>query len=552
MFCKTHVLLSKIIEFHNNGYKLKSLFDTYSRYSGLVFQSESYNSFCNKINKIKKEGSIEKVLIHGLTKLPSNNLKKEEDVIYEILRNYGDGKKPNAQTVLEKTNEYLIRTNRKTISISSIYNVISQAYVKNESTLIRHGLKYVENNILPYSHFDPPSDLGMLWVMDGTRFQFAYINENNKYNFLTYFVVMEAFNRKIIGYSYDVSENSTMVYNALAYACKETNILPREILSDKSSAFKTEDLIRIQALAKTWGCNWCKIHDPRDNSYVERFFGVFQETVCKKYDGYLGDGIRSKYLDGKPSPEEIKKYLRYKNLKSKDEVIELLDSLIMEYNNSKTGIMTNFADVKLSNENQRSKITPIYLDTIKYAQLFWSDKTLIVRHSEISFEINNRRFAYQIFDIELVLKLNGNHVKVLYNPDNLNIILVFDIKSGTYLCTLDRYVNIPKASVERTQDQNKELYKSVTKKKGLVKELKNKINTIVEISDANREKLPPKLVEFNIGKKYQIEEAENTLLNEELVKITGEDEINETDYDLKFNELYFQKGDLKRFQPENN
>ena len=176
------------------------------------------------------------------------------------------------------------------------------------------------------------------------------------------------------------------------HACKETHILPREILSDKSSAFKTDDLIRIQALAKTWGCNWRKIYDPRDNSYVERFFGVFQETVCKKYDGYLGDGIRSKYLDGKPSPEEIKKYLRYKNLKSKDEVIELLDSLIMEYNNSKTGLMNNVADVKLSNENQRSKITPIYLDTIKYAQLFWSEKTLIVRHSEISFEINNRRW----------------------------------------------------------------------------------------------------------------------------------------------------------------
>lgn len=287
MFCKTHVLLSKIIEFHKTGYTLKTLFDAYCRYSGLVFQSENYNSFCNKINRIKKEGSIEKVLIHGLTKLPSNNLKKEEDVIYEILRNYDDGKKPNAQTVLGKTNEYLIRTNRKTISISSIYNVISQDYVKNESALIRHGLKYVENNILPYSHFDAPSTEGMLWVMDGTRFQFAYMNEKSKYNFLTYFVVMEAFNRKIIGYSCAVSENSKMVFKALASACKETNILPREILSDKSSAFKTDDLIRIQALSKTWGCNWRKIYDPRDNSYVERFFGVFQEKVCKKYDGYL-------------------------------------------------------------------------------------------------------------------------------------------------------------------------------------------------------------------------------------------------------------------------
>jgi hypothetical protein len=552
MFCKTHALLTKVIELKELGYKLKDLFNLYYQFDNLVFETDNYNSFCNKLKQIKKGKSIEEVLIHGLLNKPSNNLKKDEDVINEIQRLFSEGKKHNAAYILEQVNDYLIRSNRKPISRSSIYNIISQNYIKNVAMIGRHGLKYTENTMLPYSHFDAPTQKGVLWQMDGSRFQFAYKTEKNKYGFLIFFIVMEAFDRKIIGYSWDDSENSIMVKRAIEMSCESLTYLPKEIITDNSPALRSEDMVQIQALFKIWGGYWHKVKKPRDNAYAERYFGVFQESFCKKYDGYLGDGIKSKNLNGKPSPEEIKQYLSTKQLKTRDELIELLHEIIKEYNNSSKRIASCESDYVSSQMNQKKLIEPINLNTIRYSQLFWHSREEKVGHGEVSLVMKKVIYIYQLNDDEeLLYRIHGTIVRIRFNPKDMTKVLVFDLKNDEYLLTLEKYRKIPKAMYERDLEDHMELNKNLAKYKSLKKKVIKKVQDIRDKSDQNRAKLPPELIDIGVGTKPECEEAEGIYMSEELEKISKIELHNnkneEVDFEILFNKLNSKKGSLKVF-----
>jgi len=408
--------------------------------------------------------------------------------------------------------------------------------------------------MVPHSHFDPPTQEGILWAMDGSRFQFAYKINNGKsrYGFLIYFIVMEAWDRKIIGYSYDDSENSIMVKKAIEMSCEPLAYLPREIITDNSPAFKSEDMVKIQALFKIWGGYWHKVNNnPRDNTYAERFFGVFQESFCKKYDGYLGDGIKSKILNGKPSPEEIKQYLSTKKLMTRDELVLLLEGIIKEYNSSSKRIASVERDYVNTQLKPKEIIEPIKLDTIRYSQLFWHTKELKVNHGEISFNISMHKYIYQIYDDELLLRIHGTWVKVCFNPKDLSKVLVFDLKNDEYLVTLNKYKKVPKAIIERTADDEKEFYTNLSKSKSLKKKLIKRVQDIYDLSEQNRAKLPPKLIEFGVGTKAECEESEKAYMSDELEnlsKIELEKDVNEeADFESIFKKMYSKKGNLKAF-----
>jgi transposase InsO family protein len=551
MFCKTYAIFSRIIDLVELGQKLIKIYQVYTFYNDLVFSTESYHSFCNKIKKIRKAQCLEDEIFHGLRGLPSNNLKMGEDVIIEIINHFLNPKKLNAGQILENVNKYLIVTNRKQISLPSIYRIISQNYVQNVVAISRHGYKYAKDNLIPFAHFDLPQSEGILWLMDGSRFQFAYRSDNSKFKFLTFFVIMDGRTKEIISYSYDTSENAYMVKKALEIACLKTKYLPIEIISDNSPAFKSEELVRFQANAKIMGSNWRKIgrSNPSDNSYVERFFGVFQESFCKKYDGYIGDGIKSKNLNGKPSYEEIKRYLQNKNLKEKDEIISLLHDLIKEYNQSAKRKSLIEKDDLLIKANPKIKLEPICLSTINYSQLFWFQKEIKVIDGMVSFDFKRENYKYNLNEYETSMQYSRTRVIVRFTPKDFSTIFLFNYKTDDYITKLERTLNIPKVSKERNKDDNKAFNEHVREVKKFKKDLFDGVEKIKKASLKNWEKVPPELAEFGIGTKNEIQESEDNLLSEKLENIYIEANPkapSDKKQNINLFENFFSgKGDLK-------
>lgn len=542
-YCKTHLLLLKCIELRDMGYNYIDLFNTYSLYDGLVFKSKNLNSFCNKLRNIRNADHVENELVHGLLFRKSNNVKCTDDVINEIINHYINPKKFNGPQILEKVNDYLLRQNKKTISLSKIEKTISQRDIKNKAIISRFGEKYFMNQMLPHAHFVAPLTEGALWCADGTKFQFAYRSEKKKYDILTYYVVLDGRSKKIVGYSYGDSENLKLALSAMENACRNTGYLAREIIVDDSPAHKPEAYKSNMNTAKKWGCNWRIIesHNPRDNAYVERFFGVFQEQVCKKYEGYLGDGIKSRNLNGRPSPEEIKKFLTNKNLKTHDELVSLLNRLIVEYNSSER-IEKNI-EKALSNGEIKRKIeaTPIKLSPEKFANLFWQSTEVKVHNGMISFILAKKNYIYNIYDEIILINYHGLRVKIRYNPDDFSKIMVFSIEDNSYLCSLDLMSPIPKVLFERTREQDVDLGKHIGKQKKMKDSIKGLVKKVNEESKKNNELLPPELSLFSPVAKLDRETNEEKIIEEELEKINGCEvriPINIPNKDLSYKEQF--------------
>ena len=462
-YCKTHALFAKILELHNpkNGFKIADLYKGYCLYDELVFETTNDRSFANKVNKIKKAKSIEDELIHGKIGCIGKNLKVFEDIENEILKHLGNPKKFSASIITEKVNDYIIRMNGKPIKQSTVEAVCAKAKNKNSVAISKYGRKFVLEKMMPHAHFVPPHKEGLIWLMDGTRFQFAYKGGFDPYSFLTYYIVIDGYDKRIIGFSYADSENTKMAMEAFENACRTMQYLPTEIISDNSPAYRASDYQKMITEADRMGVNW-RINlnrNPRDNSYVERVFGIIQEKYCKKYDGYVGEGIKSKNPNGSPSPEEKAKHLKNINLRTRNEVIELIKQIISEYNSS---IDRNKLMKKDEYEKRlygKRNINPIPLDLSKFAKLFWSIKEIKLQYGMISFQLDNEVHYYNIYDDNVINSYFGKVVRVRYCKENFAKVMVFALPEDKYICTLEEYQSIPKAGIERTRQQNNLLFK---------------------------------------------------------------------------------------------
>lgn len=556
LYCKTHALFSRILELHNpkHGFKLLDLFQAYCLYEELVFETTNFHSFANKVNKLKKAKSIEDELIHGLSGSIGNNLKVFEDVENEIKKHLANPKKFSATIITEKVNDYIVRTNGKPIAQSTVEAICAKTRIKNEISISRYGKRYLIEKMLPHEHFIPPHKEGLLWLMDGTRFQFAYKGEFNHYSFLTYYIVIDGYDKRIIGFSYDDGENTKMATEAFENACKLKQYLPTEIISDNSPAYRARDYTRMITEADRMGVNWRIIlnRNPRDNNYVERVFGVIQEKYCKKYNGYIGDGIKSKNPNGRPSPEELTKNLTTKNLRTRDEVIELIKQVIADYNASidrKQLMKKDQYEIRLSG---KTNINPIPLDSSKFAKLFWSSRELKLQNGMISFQLDNELHYYNIYDGVIIDNHHGTTVRVRYCKENLKKIMLFELHEDKYICTLKETPPIPKVGIERNREQNNRLFLHSQKVKNIETGFREKIKEIEEKSNENWKKVPPELAEFSAQSKPIRENSENEIVNSEIEKLVFEKKvkvINKETTNIEkehFTIQFDEKGTLKK------
>ncbi len=543
-YSKNHALLHTVLELRSDQKRLSDVYKYYIKYPDLIFAPKSYTSFANKIKDIKDESNIEYHLLHNLRNRISNNFKLSDDVVIEIKKHFCNPKKLNSAQILELVNDYLIRQNRKTISLASVQKVIATPYIKNECMLLRFGNKKVKNGIIPHAHFKAPEVNNVLWSIDGTKLQFVYKTDKKKHNLLTFFLVLDAYSKKIIGYSFGETENTRMVLEALEMACKTSGYrLPTEIVCDNSSAIRSNRMNELITYAKNFGVNWrpIQVGNSRDNSYIERFFGIFQESFCKKCNGYLGDGIKSKNLNGRPAPEEIQRFATYDKIRTKTELIECVEQLMKEYNNKgrKNGKSPN----ELSKDPFSKK--SVKINFIKYCCLFGLTKEVTVNMGCVKITHLLKTYSYNIYEEEILLRINYTKIRVRFLPTNLKKILVFDLNNDEYIATLKLYVKISKAKIDRDKESNIRLNDHIHRTKEIQQYFADRTRKIYEKSKKNNENLPPKITEFIPSKKEDINNTSDKILSENIENLQKNKKQKKVQKDLSFFNLYTQKGTLK-------
>jgi len=543
--CKTHAIIDACISLKNSKYLIKEIYEALKGYNDLVFKISSCTSLGNKLRFVKESSTIEEAILHGLRDKISNAKRVQDDVDKLIMRYLNSPKKLNGIQILDLVNEYLIRQNRKQISQSYIYKLIGDDRIKNEAMTNRYGIKYAEGHLFPHAYFSSPDKPGQLWALDGTRCQFIYKTEKKNWNFLYMFVVMDVMSKKVVGYSFAQSENTKAVLNAFEMACERTMYLPKHIIHDNSSALNSKEMTIFKVKTNLMGVNWraIKVGNSRDNGVVERFFGVFQESYCKPIDGYLGDGVTSNNINGKPSPEELMKATNSKISRTKDELIDLLSSLISKYN------------TRVYNRNKRrfgEDYNSDYakkLNRIHIIQFFWDYKEITVQKSTIIFQIENEQYIYIVYDENFMVSYRNKKVLVRYNRKSLDEIYLFNMKEK-YIRKVKRFNPIPKIPEYRSVEDNRRLAIH-NKRINLLKEkMKSRYEDIISETDMYINNLPLEISAFTHSLKREKEMAEDEYFEKMISQ--GKNKENKEKKDsykdnilAKINDIYTDKGNLK-------
>lgn len=441
-YARTHCLFSNCLELKQFGISIKDIFPEYIKFGELQFQTKNIKSFYKKL--LEYELSGHQVLIHKNYGYIRGKYKLTENHLSKITELYRDSKMFTGREIHQRLGLWATKNGYSKISLATIKKVIAATDFQNKNKPYRNGDEWKKLLFDPFRLREKPESNGTLWQIDGSRLQIPYL-QKDKPGFLNYFVVLDVYSGKIVGYSIDKSENSTMIVEAIQMAVKNCGYVPLEIILDSAGSYKSTRFRNLEEHISLLGTQFRKHHpgNPRDKGQVERFVGSFQTTVCKNVEGYIGEGIKSKRGDARPSNKVLQEILKPSNLRSEKELKELFPKLISQYN-----------DLKINDKLSPNSIYSIakkdeYATDVSdndFTLMFWNRihdykiKNSMVLISEGTFR--KQTYQYIIDDLDLRIRLNLSKVLVCYSKSDRSYIKLFD-ENENHLIDVKRTMPVP-------------------------------------------------------------------------------------------------------------
>ncbi|WP_233131491.1 Mu transposase C-terminal domain-containing protein [Tenacibaculum holothuriorum] len=505
LFSKTHSLFLTIIELRKS-YKMKDIFIAYQNFDEAKFQTKNINSFYNKINKAEK-GSINETLIHSTRKHGKLPYKLKPYIQKLIKKHYSNPKQYSIRCIYLKVNNNLINRGLKPISYATIHRYVNLPEVRNLCDPFRMGIKYTNEYILPSMVRKKPEFPCAVIQIDSTRINIPYFNkETNNIEYLYLCVGLDVYSNKILGYSFGEVENTNLILECYKNILSSIKVFPYQFLIDNHTSYSSKIFKEFKYKLETFGVlhRSSKIKNPQDKGNVERWFNTFQSRYLNSLFGSLREGITTKKIGGRINHELEQFYRKKNNLRLKNELVSDLTKFINKYNSDDQFSKDNLSpDVIFIKSFVSKNYKPILIENLAF--LFSEEKYLKVRKSTIQFEIRKTKYHYIIYNTHLANKLNGIKVLVRFDPNDLSIIRIFDIKTGNYLGEIERYF-----PVEMLPNQ-KELKRIDLHQSKIKKRIKKHIDIINQDILEGEEELnfyPVLTFNNNNAKKLEIEDKE--------------------------------------------
>ena len=326
----------------------------------------------------------------------------------------------------------------------------------------------------PYMGLIQAENANTVWQIDGWRLPF-YIKGFETMNL---FYVMDVYSRKVIGSFVSKSENTTSILKGIENAVRNTGVLPAEIVSDNHSFNKTAEAEHFkEQLLNKYGVTWSVSMNPRRKSVIERSFNTFGEGFCKDKPGYLGQGIKSRRKNARPAQELIDESV--KNFLSESQITLLAGRCIEEYNNYSfsSGRLSPQELYKAAVEDNTKPYKAITVSPMEIASLFIPRMELKAAKGQIAFTRGGVRYEYEL-DAKHFHGLNGKRWAVRY--ESFDEIMVFDLNTDEYICTVQRKRYAHAAVADQTEEDKILFYKHSGRLKGIENEAKKAQERIYE------------------------------------------------------------------------
>ena len=458
-YSKKHAVIEEILtiryEYKEEGTRCPSR-DVWKAYSRIYPNDYVYEYFLNLMKKAEDEG-IERVLIKQ-----SVPAKRKFDARYTkmIIDCLSSKKKYNQPQIFDKVCKACEKKGWEKPSLSWVKLKIKEYYILGGT---RDGLNYEFYNKRPYLGVLNAQNANSQWQIDGWRLPFYM----KGFETLTLFWVIDSYSKKVLGSFIDSSENTETILKGIESAVKETGVLPFEIVSDNHSFNQTKEAEDFKEKISRIGVTWTVSQNPRRKSNVERSFRTFGDDFCKNEYGYIGQGIKTRMKNGKPSQEYIDKAV--KNPLTREQIVLIAGRCIEAYNNKigSDGKSPNMMYDEAVNDVLRKKksFTVSDLDVLS---LFIRRSVAIARRGQITIERGGVKYEY-VMNAKQYIKLNDRKFGIRYA--SFDEIYLYDLDTDRYLDSLPR----KKYAHGALADQTEEDIKLINKHSGRLKGIENAI-----------------------------------------------------------------------------
>jgi transposase InsO family protein len=454
-FSKLHAAFQELLNTEETYGWLKAAFKAFSKHFHKKFTS--YNSFANAITNARQNG-IESVVIDK--RLFKDEVRIYDPKIYYWLHHCTSS--PKKLTCIE-IHSHIIEACKE----AGIDKVPGFEWVKkhrarvlktnNEIYSSRYGQTEAFNKNDPYAKIIHALNANSVWQIDGWVLPFVA----EGYVKFILFVIRDSYSKKIVGYSFGRSENTNLILDALNDAVRNTDYLPYEIVSDNSSFNKTKEAEHLKDQLNQFGVKWTVSQNPRYKSIAERYFRHLGEKHCKQYPGYIGQGIKTRDINGRPAQELLDQYQKAGYWRTPDEIKLIGIAAIDDFNktiNHKIGKSPN----QLYSESEMPHAFKVSLfDRIR---IFTKCTKCKVQRGQINITRAGILHEFQL-NADLMHKYNGQEVLVRY--ENLSEgIYLYDLKTDTTIGEVKPKQSIHGALADQTEADKEKLLKNKGRLKG--------------------------------------------------------------------------------------
>ncbi|MBB6107667.1 hypothetical protein HDF23_000397 [Mucilaginibacter lappiensis] len=468
----------------------------------LIYKTNSKVAFLRKYREFLKN-DIKAFLHKNIQNHNAQKITPKDEKV--IMKKYGDGVKYSMSEILKFVNTDRIIRGKTKISAAAVRRTILNHKSLVAAKLARYGHVALEKVIGHASRIQPMS-IGEQYQLDGTRLNFLFCNENGDIGFLYAVVALDVYSKKIVAFSLNEKESFTQYISCLKTSIKKDNFIPYEILTDNFSGLSNDQFLDFENRLSFLGCTVRK-HlpgQPMDKGHIENWFHIIGKKYLKRIPGYLGDGLLSGDKDGKPTQEMIQEARKRKNIRTRAEVYTMFENEIINFNS--TYVYKNSTPNNLFNDSKAVHVISLDSDGFRY-MLFNSTKRFI-NNQLIKIEINRKRYEYLIWDDQFLLNYLYKEVIVRYDPDNPQIVYIYNKDNFTLLLEVDVHLPYHLAKCNQTKRDELAIFQIANKRKELKSKLKAAKNDFI----MNYEDIPLNGLIYTQDSKNVIHSAEEKLI----------------------------------------
>lgn len=368
-------------------------------------------------------------------------------------------------------------TNLDYTQVANIYNSVAErlawktitpqtvANRKTDSNIViyagRNGVNALSNNVLMQNKRTAPTNPMLYWTMDGWDAELLYqkTETNAKgyatttfHNRLTAVMVVDPFNKYIIGYAIGTHETPALIKEALRNAFQHSNELfggyfrPYQLQSDNYAKKALTPLYEACSVHYTPA----KVKNAK-SKIIEPFFNRFNKDYCQFHDNWSGHNVNS----GSASQPNAEYMNKIKNQFPDEQGCrqQLVNAIEMDRAKKQEAYTAQWQNV--SAEHKSELTLPMFLrylgETTNYTNRLQGQGLMPT--------INGQTLAYDSFDMNF-RKLAHLDWAVSYDPQDLSKVLVTNANSrngklvdvvGTYEFLLEQKHIQPMALAERNE-----------------------------------------------------------------------------------------------------